>query len=125
MNNPLNNNPLHKTLETALRGYYAPKLEGDVSLDRAALIEVLQKMPALNAQAHNDSISAQLNQHYPGINLGVVEQAIIMFIDDALSKLLKQVDMEFRVEAMIRNLAPLLAIEALANDVHSLRQPLK
>jgi hypothetical protein len=26
---------------------------------------------------------------------------------------------------MIRNLAPLLAIEALANDVHSLRQPLK
>lgn len=119
------NNPLHRTLETALRGYYAPKLAGTVSLDRAALIEVLGKLPALSGQAHNDSILSQLNQHYPGINLGIAEQAIIMFIDDGLSKILKQVDMEFRVEALIRNLAPLLAIEALANDVHTLRKPLK
>ncbi len=118
------NNPLHKTLETALRGYYAPKLVGDVSLDRGALIEVLNKLPALSAQVHNDSISAQLNQHYPGISLGLAEQAIIMFIDDGLSKILKQVDMEFRVEALVRNIAPLLAAEALALDVNALRKPM-
>lgn len=118
-------NPIHKTLETALRGYYAPKNTGGVCIDRDTLVSMLHKLSALNAQAHNDSITSQLNQHHPGINLGVEEQAIIVFIDDGLSKLLKQVDMEFRVEAMIRNLAPLLAIEALTNNVHCLRGPLK
>ncbi len=118
-------NPLHKTLETALRGYYAPKTGGTVCVERELLLTMLQKLPALATQPHNDSILTQLNQHHPGIQLGVSEQGVLMFIDDGLSRVLKQVDMEFRVEAMIRNLAPLLAVEALANNVNSLRTPLK
>lgn len=117
--------PNHQTLETALRGYYAPTSNGQACIDRDVLIEMLQKLPALNAQPHNDSIAAQLNQHHPGLNLSIVDQSIIMFIDDGLSKVLKQVDMEFRVEAMLRNLAPFVAIEALSNNVNHLRQPLE
>ena len=117
-------NPLHKTLATALRGYYAP-VSGDVTVDRETLIDMLQNLPAMHSQSHNDTITTQLNRLHPGIILGVEEQAIVMFIDDGLSKVLKQVDMEFRVEAIIRNLAPLIAIEALANDVNCLRRPLK
>lgn len=113
------------TLLTALRGYYAPGVAGTVTLEREALIHVLQKLPVLSAQAHNDSITSQLNRHHPGIALTVEDQALIMFVDDVLSKILKQIDMEFRVEAMIRNLSPLVAVEALQADVHALLQPLK
>jgi hypothetical protein len=113
------------TLLTALRGYYAPGTAGSVTLDKNALIQVLQKLPALSANAHNDSIISQLNQHHPGIALAAEDSALIMFIDDVLSKILKQIDMEFRVEAMIRNIAPFVAVEALQNDVHTLLKPLK
>lgn len=116
--------PAH-TLLTALRGYYAPSLTGAVTIDREALLSILQRLPSLSTQAHNDSIVAQLSQHHPGIGLAVEDQAIIMFVDDCLSKILKQIDMEFRVEAMVRNIAPLVAIEALTSDVHALLQPLQ
>ena len=116
--------PAH-TLLTALRGYYAPTAPGIVTIDRKTLISLLQKLPSLSAQAHNDPIVAQLQQHHPGIGLAVEDQAVIMFVDDFLSKILKQIDMEFRVEAMVRNIAPLVAIEALTGDVPSLLQPLQ
>mgnify|MGYP003627441779 CR=1 FL=1 len=113
------------TLLTALRGYYAPGNPGSMSLDQDSLIQILQKLPSLSAQAHNDSIMSQLNQHHPGIALATNDHALIMFIDDVLSKILKQIDMEFRVEAMIRSLSPLVAVEALCSDIHTLLQPLK
>ena len=114
-----------RTLLTALRGYYAPAVTGAVTIDREALLSLLQKLPSLSAQAHNDSIVAQLNQYHPGIGLAVEDQATIMFVDDCLSKILNQIDMEFRVEAMVRNIPPLVAIEALSSDVHALLQPLQ
>lgn len=116
--------PAH-TLLTALRGYYAPSASGTLTIERNTLVDVLKKLPALSAHGHTDSITEQLNEHHPGISLSVEDQAMIMFVDDFLSKILKQIDMEFRVEAMVRNLAPLVAVEALENDVHTLLQPLK
>lgn len=116
--------PAH-TLLTALRGYYAPSAGGGVTIDRETLVGLLQKLPSLSVQAHNDPIVAQLNQHHPGIGLAVEDQAVIMFVDDFLSKILKQIDMEFRVEAMVRNIAPLVAVEALTGDVPTLLQPLQ
>jgi hypothetical protein len=116
--------PAHILL-TALRGYYAPSACGTLTIERDTLIGMLQKLPALLAQAHTDSITEQLNQHHLGISLSAEDQAIIMFVDDFLSKILKQIDMQFRVEAMVRNLAPLVAVEALENDLHTLLQPLK
>ncbi|MFT7140538.1 MAG: hypothetical protein ACJAYE_000098 [Candidatus Azotimanducaceae bacterium] len=116
--------PAH-TLLTALRGYYAPSAAGVMTIDRETLISLLQTLPSLSATAHNDSIVAQLQLHHPGIGLAVEDQSVIMFVDDFLSKILKQIDMEFRVEAMVRNIAPLVAIEALAGDVPALLQPLQ
>lgn len=116
--------PAH-TLLTALRGYYAPSAGTGMTIDRTTLVGLLQKLPSLSSQAHSDSVITQLNQHHPGISLSVEDRALIMFVDDFLSRILKQIDMEFRVEAMIRQLSPLVAVEALTSDIHALLQPLK
>jgi hypothetical protein len=100
-------------LPTTLQGYYAPSACGTLTIERNTLIGMLQKLPALSAQAHTDSITEQLNRHHLGISLSVEDQAMIMFVDDFLSKILKQIDMA------------LVAVEALTNDLHTLLQPLK
>ncbi len=116
------------TLLTALRGYFTSSNQKDVVVETDALIELLGKLPALSsattATPHIEPILVQIQTHHPGLGLLANDHATVSFVDECITNLLKETDLDFRVEALIRGLSPYIAIEALKQDLHVLLQPL-
>lgn len=63
-----------------------------------------------------DTIHVQLQKHH-SLTLQPQDHALIAFIDDAFSEMLKQTDLDFKVESYVRDLAPHVAAIAIEENV--------
>jgi hypothetical protein len=107
----------------ALVHHFAHEEPGGVVLEKTRLIELLRKLPSLSSEDHVDPIVTQLQIHEPGAALSKEDLAIVSFVDDATTQVLGQTDLDFKIEAYIRDLAPFLAAHALENDIHAITRP--
>jgi hypothetical protein len=103
----------HQQIVSALANFYTPPEQADSSIDRPKLLELLSKLPSLSFQDQANTLANQLRDHFPGTTLNPDDHCIISFVDDTVTKLLAQTDLDYRVEAMVRCLSPYIAIEIL------------
>ena len=105
--------------------HYTPPEPCGAVLDRDQLIQLLKKLPALTLEDHVDTIATQIKTHEPGASLSMEDTAIIAYVDEAITEVLKQTDLDYKIEAFIRDLASPIAAVALEKDIHAITQPHK
>lgn len=109
---------------TALRHHYTPPSPGKGHLvEGQKLIELLQALPALTLNDHVDTIMVQLDKHHKGIELNPDDRALLCFVDDCITHILRQTDLDFKIESFVRDLAPSVAILGLRDGVDALTRP--
>lgn len=107
----------------ALVHHYAPVAPAGVAVETDRLTELLDRLPSLTAEDHVDTVTIQLERQGQGSSLSKESSAIISFIDEATTEVLKQTDLDFKIESYIRDIAPHLAALALRNDIHDVTRP--
>lgn len=110
-------------IAVALRSHYTPPKPGGVTVEGEKLIELLQTLPSLSAEDHVDTILVQIQRHHPGISLNRDDHAMLSFVDDSVTHILRQTDLDFKIESFIRDLAPFTAIIALQEGIQVLSRP--
>lgn len=103
-------------IQTALRHHYTPPKKGDLVIEGEHLIGILKRLPSLSVAEHIDTIHQQLQRHFPGSTFKPEDYSLIAFIDDCFGKVLKSTDVDFKIEAFFRDLAPYVAVLALENN---------
>lgn len=111
-----------QTLMTALRGYYRVPEAGGTVAEGKELVELLTELPSLSRDENVDPILVKMEKHHPGISLAPHDYTLLAFVDDAITRILRQTDLDFRIEAFVRDLAPRVAIAALQADIKALTQ---
>ena len=109
-------------IQAVLRGHYTPPKPGDCLYEGKELISMLAQLPALSLDEHIDPILVQIQKHHSGTTLRGNDYAIIAYVDDCITQVLKQTDLDFKIEAFIRDLAPHVALLAIRQDAHALFQ---
>lgn len=97
--------------------HYSSPASSAAPCSTGELIDLLTRLPALSKEEHVDTIGVQLGKHHPGLSLTQRDHALIAFVDDAISELLRQVDLDFRIEAFVRDFAPHVAAIAIRDGV--------
>lgn len=111
-------------IATAFRHHYTPPKPGDRTVvERNKLIALLETLPSLTVDDHVDTIMVQLERHHAGVALNPDDHALLSFIDDSITHILRQTDLDFKIEAFVRELAPFTAIVAMRDGVTALTQP--
>ncbi len=100
--------------------YYNPPEQTDAAAGSEQLADLLRKLPSLSLEEHVDTIHVQLGKHHPGISLTREHHALITFVDEAFTQMLKRTDLDFRVESFVRDLAPLVAAIAVEENFHAI-----
>lgn len=119
MSDPLDNiKP--ESLNGALRGFYTPPKPGGSVVSGEDLIALLQTLPSLSVEEHVDPILVQIQKHHRGTSFAPADHALLAFVDDAISQILHQTDLDFKLEAFVRDLAPLIAIIALKDGIKAI-----
>lgn len=103
-------------IQTALRFHYTPPKAGDMLIEGEHLVGILKRLPSLSVEEHIDTIHQQLQKHFPGSSLKPEDYAAIAFIDDCFTKILNNTDVDFKIEAFFRDLAPYVAVLAIENN---------
>ena len=111
-------------ISAALKGHYTPADNDGGTISPHALQELLLKLPALSTEEHVDPVLAQIQKYHPGTKLNANDHALIAYVDDCMTEILRQTDLDFRIEAFIRDLAPLVVIEAQSKGVKSIMNDL-
>ena len=111
-------------IAAALKGHYTPVEAKTGAIGPEALQELLLKLPALSTDQHIDPISTQIQKFHPGTLLNASDSALISYVDDGITEILRQTDLDFRIEAFIRDLAPLVVTEAQNKGVKSVMNDL-
>lgn len=118
MSDPLGN-IAPENIAAALRGFYTPPKPGGVVIEGDDLIELLQTLPSLSTEDHVDPILVQIQKHHRGASLDPKDHAIVAFVDDVITNVLRQTDLDFKLEAFIRDLAPFVALIALNDGIRA------
>jgi Protein of unknown function (DUF1631) len=105
----------NEQISGALINFYTPAEEKRDAVDTAQLQELLQKLPGLFDSERADTLTGQFQKHYQSTNLPRKDHATLSFIDDVISRLFKQTDLDFKVECQIRRLSAYLAIDLIGN----------
>ncbi len=107
-------------LATALRGHYTPSEKPDETIQPEALLALLQQLSARSTDQNVDTIAIRIQRLHPDTRLTPKDTVLINYVDDCITEILRQTDLDFRIEVFIRELAPLVVIEAMNNGVKSL-----
>ncbi|MFT7685870.1 MAG: hypothetical protein ACI9FB_001215 [Candidatus Azotimanducaceae bacterium] len=116
------NTPSIEVVDAVLRGHYTPPKAGSDICEQDALRDVLQNLPALSTDEHIDPILTLIEQYHPHLTILPKHYATIAFVDDCITKLLRQTDVDFKIEAFIRNLAPFVAQFAIRKNATAVMQ---
>jgi len=108
-----NSNVSDEQISGALINYYTPPEPKSEVVDTEQLKELLQKLPGLSAPGQADTLLTQIHEHHRGITLSRQDHATLSFVDDAISTLFAQTDLDFKIGCQIRHLSAFLAIEAI------------
>ena len=110
-------------IAAALKGFYTPpKPAGDI-VQGSELQKMLSVLPSLSVNDHVDPILVQINRHHKSMSLNQADYATIAFVDDAVAQILRQTDLDFKIEAYIREMSPYIAATAVDKGVTSLTAP--
>ncbi len=90
------------------------------AVEGGALIETLRTLPALSTEDQVDTVHVQLQKHHPGLSLTNNDHALISFVDDAFTEILKRTDLDFKVESYVRDLAPHVVVIALEEGIEAI-----
>ena len=112
-----------ENIQAALKGFYTPPKPGNVVMSGDDLIALLTALPSLTADEHVDPVLVQIDKHHRGVSFQPIDHAVLSFIDDVLTQVLRQTDLDFKIESFIRDLAPFVAVIALKDGVKALTQP--
>ncbi|MFT7044687.1 MAG: hypothetical protein ACI81O_002586 [Cyclobacteriaceae bacterium] len=112
-----------ENIASALQGFYALSKPASGALESAQLIELLKALPALSIEEHVDPILTQIEKHHRGTALSRQDHALLAYIDDSVTQILGQTDLDYKIEAFIRNLTPYIAVIALSQGVKSIFEP--
>ncbi|MDP4910503.1 MAG: DUF1631 domain-containing protein [Pseudomonadales bacterium] len=110
-------------ITAALQGFYAPAKPTGPAIARPELIELLERLPALSAEEHVDPMLVQIEKHHRGTLLTQEDHALLAYVDDCVTQILRQTDLDFRIEAFIRDLTPFIASIALRDGVKAIFEP--
>lgn len=116
MNEPARLPPSDKIVPALVHHYTPAEMSGVVS-SREKLVELLIKLPAMSTEDHVDTIATQLTKHEPSAQFELEDRAIIAFVDDAVTEVLNDTDLDLKIESFIRDIAPRLAALALQVDL--------
>lgn len=120
--------PLEKftaeNISAALKGFYTPPRPGNTILEGEALLDMLKTLPSLSVEDHVDPVLVQAQRHHRGTSFNPADHATLAFIDDAITQVLRQTDLDFKIESFVRDLAPLVAISALRDGIRATTHPL-
>jgi len=114
--------PPDKILPALIHHYSLEDPAGSVS-DSARLIKLLPKFSSLLAEDHVDTAAAQLKIHEPSSVFPKNDMAVIAFVDQAVTEILTQADLHFKVESFIPNIAPRGATIGLTKDIDAVTDP--
>lgn len=109
--------PADDKIVPALIHHFSPEDSGGVITERAKLIELLRRLPALSTEDNVDTVATLLRRHEPGAVFSKEDQAIIAFIDEATTEVLNHTDLDFKIESFIRDISPHLAAIALESGL--------
>lgn len=112
-----------ENIASALQGFYAPSTPARGAMEKAKLIELLQALPALTIEEHVDPILVQIDKYHRGTPLSREDHALLAYIDDSVTQILRQTDLDFKIEAFIRDMTPFIAVIALQQGVKSIFEP--
>lgn len=107
----------------ALREFYTPPTSGTLAVNTDVLVDLLNTLPTVSVQDHVDPILVQMGRYHPGISFNPSDYATIAFVDDAMTQVLWQTDLDFKVEVWVRKIAPFIAIVALTQGIAAIKQP--
>ena len=107
-------------IAAALKSHYTHKENERGTIQAEALQELLLKLPALSSDQHIEPISTQLQKFHPSTRLNPSDATLVSYVDDCITEILRQTDLDFRIEALIRDMAPLVVIEAMNNGTKSI-----
>lgn len=115
-----------QNITAALKGFYTPPKPTGRLVEGDALIELLQQLPALSTDDNVDPVHNQIQKHHRGVSLTPEDHALVSFIDDAITQVLRQTDLDFKIEAFVRALAPYVAVIALREETRAVttQQPI-
>ncbi|MDZ7684544.1 MAG: DUF1631 family protein [Gammaproteobacteria bacterium] len=115
-----------ENITAALKGFYTPPKPSGRVLEGTALVEMLRTLPSLATEDHVDPIAVQVQKCHRGSSFQPADHAVIAFVDDAITQVLRQTDLDFKIEAFVRSLAPLIAITAIEEGPRAItqRQPI-
>ncbi|MBD3647400.1 MAG: hypothetical protein HUJ31_08120 [Pseudomonadales bacterium] len=110
-------------ISVALRSHYTPPKPGGVTVEGEQLVELLRTLSSLSVDDHVDTILVQIQRHHPGTSLNRDDHAVLSFVDDSVTHILRQTDLDFKIESFVRDLAPQTAIVALQEGISALTRP--
>ena len=110
-------------VEKALIKNYSCPNTGLNVLKGEALHSMLRVLPSLSPAQHIDPILVQIQKHHPGTSLLPPDHAIISLIDECMTQLLFETDLDYKVESYLRDLAPFVALVALEGGTGSITRP--
>ena len=106
-------NVSHEQISGALINYYTPPEPKGEVVEEQQLMDLLQKLPGLSVPGQSDTLLTQIYKHHQNISLSRKNHATLSFVDDAISTLFAQTDLDFKIECHIRYLSAYLAVEAI------------
>ncbi|MCB1645569.1 MAG: DUF1631 family protein [Pseudomonadales bacterium] len=109
-----------ENIAAALKGFYTPKKAEREPVTVGQLVQLLTSLPALSIEDHVDPMLVQIQKYHRGTVLSQEHHALLSFIDDAVSSILGETDLDFKLEAFVRDLAPLIAVTALKDGVRAI-----
>lgn len=115
--------PPDEKIISAFVHHFAPADPGGVVTGTDQLIEILKRLPSLSTEEHVETVAAQLRRHESGAAFSSEDQAVIAYVDEAVTEVLTQTDLDFKIESFIRGVAPHLAAVALTDGLHAVTSP--
>ncbi|HIG40769.1 MAG: DUF1631 family protein [bacterium] len=115
--------PTLQTLSGALRSHYTPPKPNADVWKEDALITMLRSLSSLSVEKNIDPILVQIQKYHPGTSLSENDYAILAYVDDCITQILTQTDLDYQIEALIRGISPLVALVVIQQDVRAIMRP--
>ncbi len=113
--------PPEKIIPALVHHYSLEQPEGAVS-DTGQLVQLLRKLPGMSTTDDLDPVEAQLKKHAPGSVFSREDIALVKFVDESTTDLLRQTDLDFKIESYIRDITPHIAALGLETNIHKVTE---
>jgi|TARA_Y100000031_G_scaffold124780_1_gene140770 hypothetical protein len=108
---------------TTLASSYA-KDQGDIPLlNESELLEVLATLQPLNPDDEFEHLTYRLKAQYPNRALTKEHFSQLTFIDECMSEILEQADLDLRIENLVRSVTPAIARLVIEENIFTVTKP--